>query len=239
MLDIDAKLQPYLPGLKIYCRSLAGNDWDAEDLVQDVMMKALQALWQSPERPISRSFLFRIAKNAWIDRCRAERKRRGDTIFDEEHYQSYPLAMNQFLARELLEQLAESLNPRQVVLVILMDAFAFSAAESAELLHMTEGAVKEGLKRARRRLRSLLVRNGNDIVRNEKPKRQAGAEITTSLFEIFVAGFQKGDAEMICRAYLSLAAQGVTIEKVSVEKGRYSFTLRDPDGHVVELFQNI
>jgi RNA polymerase sigma factor (sigma-70 family) len=239
VLDIVAKLDPYLPGLKLYCRSLAGNVWDAEDLVQDVLTKALHAIWQSPERSISRSFLFRIAKNAWIDRCRAERKRRGDTIFDEEYHQSVPLAMNEFLARELLEQLAESLNPRQMVLVILIDAFAFSAAESADLLHMTEGAVKEGLKRARRRLHSLVAGNGNDIVRNGKPKRQASGEMTTALFETLVVGFQKGNAGMICRAYLSLAAQGVTIEKVSVEEGRYSFTLRDPDGHLIEFFQNI
>ena len=147
MLDIEARLDPYLPGLKLYCRSLAGNDWDAEDLIQDVLMKTMLAIRQLPERSISRSYIFRIAKNAWIDHCRAERKRRGDTIFDEELYQQVPLARDEFLDRELLEQLAESVNPRQMVLIILIDALAFSASESAKLLHMTEGAVKEGIKK--------------------------------------------------------------------------------------------
>ena len=81
--------------------------------------------------------------------------------------------------------------------------------------------------------------NGNDIVRTGKQKKQASGEMPPALFETLVAGFQKGDAGMICRAYLSLAAQGVTIEKVSVEQGRYSFTLRDPDGHLIEIFQHI
>ncbi|MFP4975163.1 sigma-70 family RNA polymerase sigma factor [Paenibacillus sp. CN-4] len=239
MQDVIAKLEPYLTGLKIYCRSLAGNDWDAEDLMQDVLTKVLHAFSLSPERPINRSFLFRIAKNAWIDRCRAERKRRGETAFDEEYHRSVPFAMNEWLARELLEQLSETLNPRQMVLVILIDAFAFRAAETAELLGMTEGAVKEGLKRARRRLHSLAAGNGEDIARNERPTRQTGGEMTTALFETFLTGFRKGDAGMICRAYLSLAAQGVTIEKVSREEGRYSFTMRDPDGHLLEFFQNV
>ncbi|BFH62012.1 RNA polymerase sigma factor [Paenibacillus azoreducens] len=237
--DAFARIEPYLPGLKAYCRSLAGNEWDSEDLMQEVLTKAMQAILRSPHRSISRAFLFRIAKNAWIDHCRAERKRHNDTTFDEDFHLSASLSMNEWLARELLEQLAESLNPRQMVLVILIDAFVFSAAETALLLRMTEGAVKEGLKRARRRLHSFAGGNRQDIVRNGKPKRRVGEDMPTVLFETFVAGFQKGDAEMICRAYLSLASQGVMIEKVSVEEGRYSFALRDPDGHLIGFFQNI
>lgn len=126
-----------------------------------------------------------------------------------------------------------------MVLVILIDAFTFSAAETAKLLCMTEGAVKEGLKRARRRLHSLVAGNGKDIDRNGRPTRQAGAEMTATLFETFVTGFRKGDAGMIRRAYLSLVAQGAMIQKVSREEGRHSFTLRDPDGHLLEFFQHI
>ena len=237
MLDVIAKLDPYMPGLKLYCRSLAGTEWDAEDLLQDVLMKALNSIWRSPERSINRTFLFRIAKNAWIDRCRAEQKRRGDTTFDEDYHQPVSFVMNEWLARELLEQLAESLNPRQVVLIILIDVFSFSAAESAALLHMTEGAVKEGLKRARRRLRSLADGNGKNIADVGNLKRLGSGEMTISLFETFLEGFRKGDAGMICRAYLSLAAQGVTVEKVTCREGQYSFTIRDPDGHLIGVFQ--
>ncbi|WP_152392721.1 sigma-70 family RNA polymerase sigma factor [Paenibacillus guangzhouensis] len=239
VLDVIAKLDPYLPGLRVYCRSLAGNEWDAEDLVQDVLTKTLNSIWRSPERPISRAFLYRIAKNAWIDQCRAEQKRRRDTTFDEDYHQPAPVAINEWLARELLEQLAVSLNPRQMVLIILIDVFSFSAAESAALLHMTEGAVKEGLKRARRRLRSFVGENGEVNADSTNQKRLGGGEMTTSLFETFLEGFRRGDAGMICRAYLNLAAQGVTLEKVSFEEGRYSFTIRDPDGHLIEFFQTI
>ncbi|PWW08689.1 RNA polymerase sigma-70 factor (ECF subfamily) [Paenibacillus cellulosilyticus] len=208
-------------------------------MTQDVLAKVLLALERDSERPISRSFLFRIAKNAWIDRYRTERKRQGDTAFDEEHLPTVPFSVDGILARELLEQLAESLNPRQIVLVILIDAFSFSASESAALLRMTEGAVKEGLKRARRRLQAFMAgdRQNNGQV-GVKLKSPDGAVMTASLFETFLKGFRQGDAGMICRAYLSLAAQGVTIEKVAREAGRYSFTMRDPNGHLIEFFQN-
>ncbi|WP_082882350.1 sigma-70 RNA polymerase sigma factor region 4 domain-containing protein [Paenibacillus swuensis] len=36
-------------------------------MVQDVIAKVLHAIMRSPERPISWSYLFRIAKNAWND----------------------------------------------------------------------------------------------------------------------------------------------------------------------------
>ncbi|WP_181438609.1 RNA polymerase sigma factor [Paenibacillus sambharensis] len=239
MPDELAKAEPYLPDLTRYCRSLAGNDWDTDDLMQEVLAKVLHAVRQAPERPVSRAFLFRIAKNAWIDRYRMERKRQGDTAFDEEYHQTASFTMNEWLARELLEQLAESLNPRQMVLVILIDAFAFTASESAKLLHMTEGAVKEGLRRARRRVHALADADENAIARGGKARRQAGGEMPAALFESFVTGFRSGDAGMICRAYLSLAVQGVAIEKVTGEHGHYSFTLRDPNGHLIGMFQHI
>ncbi|MBD3920465.1 sigma-70 family RNA polymerase sigma factor [Paenibacillus sp. PR3] len=240
LLDEFAKLEPYIPGLKIYCRSLTGSDWDADELVQDVWTKIWLALERDPDRPISRSFLFRIAKNAWIDRYRRERKRQGDAEYVEDYLPSIPFGVEGSLARELLEQLAESLNPRQMVLVILIDAFAFSAAESAALLRMTEGAVKEGLKRARRRLQAFKSGSRqNNGQAGGKHKSPDGTAMTASLFETFLKGFRQGDADMICRAYLSLAAQGVTIEKVSREAGRYSFTMRDPNGHLIEFVQNI
>ncbi|GMK41233.1 hypothetical protein PCCS19_42890 [Paenibacillus sp. CCS19] len=208
--------------------------------MQDALTKAVVALEQDPRRQLNRSFLFRIAKNAWIDRYRRERKRHGDSSFDEAHLKVVPFTVDSGLARELLEQLAESLNPRQMVLVILIDAFAFTAAESAELLRMTEGAVKEGLKRARRRLQSFTDGDRHNIGRNYgRSKKQNDPVMTASLFETFLQGFREGDAGMICRAYFSLAAQGVTIQKVSREAGRYSFTVRDPNGHLIELFQII
>src|SRR5215468_3607061 len=63
--------EPLRPDLYRYCRYLTRNAWDAEDLVQDTLARALVTLgrvFQEIEQP--RAWLFRVASNLWIDRQR-------------------------------------------------------------------------------------------------------------------------------------------------------------------------
>src|SRR5882672_6580891 len=67
--------EPIRPELYRYCRSLTRNAWDAEDLVQDTLARALVtlgSLFQPIEHP--RAWLFRVASNLWIDRVRRNRE---------------------------------------------------------------------------------------------------------------------------------------------------------------------
>ncbi|WP_238402990.1 sigma-70 family RNA polymerase sigma factor [Paenibacillus mesophilus] len=232
-------VERFLPRLKHYCRSLTGNEWDAEDLVQEVLTKVYRSLQQSPDRGIGIAFLYRIAQNAWIDHCR---KQQASEVFDEEMHLTTSSAWSEMEIREQLEHLADQLNSRQMVLILVMDIFQFSAAETAELLKSTVGAVKEGLKRARHRLKALAAKSRlspeeNGRFQTNKPKLEAGT--TPALFERFLTGFRAGDPEEICRAYLELSSQGVYIEKITPEAGVYSFTFRDPNGHLIAFFQEI
>src|SRR5262244_1390048 len=67
---IDA-LVPLRPALHGYCRRLAGNVWDAEDLVQDTLLRAF-GQWgvTYPEVRNPRAYLLRTATNVWIDTLR-------------------------------------------------------------------------------------------------------------------------------------------------------------------------
>src|SRR5512142_1777104 len=61
-------LVPFRPELHRYCRRLTGDIWDAEDLMQDTLLKGFAALGMaqgSVENP--RGYLIRIATNLWID----------------------------------------------------------------------------------------------------------------------------------------------------------------------------
>src|SRR5260221_2593051 len=64
---------PLRPELHQYCRRLTGNIWDAEDLVQDVLLRGFASLNIAPW-PVGnlRAYLIRIATNLWID---AQRRR--------------------------------------------------------------------------------------------------------------------------------------------------------------------
>ena len=63
--------EPHRPALWRYCLHVTGSPWDAEDLVQDTLLRAFARLghfWQPIDNP--RAYLFRIASNTWIDTLR-------------------------------------------------------------------------------------------------------------------------------------------------------------------------
>src|SRR5215475_15648078 len=69
-LYVDA-LAPLRPALHGYCRRLTGNLWDAEDLVQDTLLRAfgtLGSIHHQIRNP--RAYLLRTATNLWIDTVR-------------------------------------------------------------------------------------------------------------------------------------------------------------------------
>ncbi|WP_052476291.1 RNA polymerase sigma factor [Cohnella kolymensis] len=193
-MNVFQSVEPFIPRLKLYCHRLAGNEWDAEDLMQEVLTKVYRSLQQSPNREFGYAFLFLIAKNTWIDHCRKHQTSGVTSVFNEDMHPTTYTGLNELQIRELLEQLADQLNSRQMVLILMMDIFKFSAAETAELLSTTVGAVKEGLKRARHRLRALATKS-----REGANKIKLEAEIS----------------------------------------GIYSFTFRDPNGHLIAFFQEI
>lgn len=181
-------VERFLPRLKHYCRSLTGNEWDAEDLVQEVLAKVYRSLQQSPDREMGIAFLCRIAKNAWIDHCRKQQASVGATVFDEEMHRTASSVLNEMEIRELLEQLVDQLNSRQMVLFLVMDIFQFSA-------------------------KSRQSPEESGRFQTNKPKLEVGT--SPALFERFLTGFRSGDPEAICRAYLELASNGIYIEKVT------------------------
>lgn len=203
--------------------------------MQEVLAKVYRWQQHKPDRTISVAFLRRVAKNAWTDHCRKQRNSGSNEVFDEELHLFSPAAGDEMMVREALEQLADRLNPRQMVLILVMDVFQFSASETAELLKTTVGAIKEGLKRARHRLRALVAESAKRDP-SGKSKLQPGAGTPREVFEQFLAAFRVGDPVVICRAYSALAAAGLQIVKVTDSAGIYAFTLRDPNGHLIGIF---
>lgn len=130
---------------------ITGNHWDAEDLAQDATIKVIQALRSKPDRALSKAYLYRIAKHAWIDRLRT----RNVACTTLERDNDMAASDSLLLSRELLEQLLERLPPKIAVIVLLVDVFDYTAKETAALFQMKEGAVQVSLGRARRKLSTL------------------------------------------------------------------------------------
>src|SRR5215510_13001177 len=62
------RTEPLRPDLHRYCRALTGSVWDAEDLVQDTLLRAFAKLGDISLRIDNpKVYLFRIASNLWVD----------------------------------------------------------------------------------------------------------------------------------------------------------------------------
>lgn len=150
-------VQPLRPALHTYCRRLTHSLWDAEDLVQDTLLRAFGSLGRIHD-PVRnpRSYLLRTATNLWIDRHR-RREREASALAEAQAETAAacdvaaapgPSGELRDAGRRLL-----LLPPRERAAVLLKDVFDLDLEESAEVLETTVGAVKAALHRARERLR--------------------------------------------------------------------------------------
>jgi RNA polymerase sigma factor (sigma-70 family) len=248
---IIMRVEPYLQDLKHYCLKLTGNEWDSQDLMQETLAKVYRSLERVPDRELTKAYFHQIASRTWIDHHRSKGAQASSSSLEEAAHQPSSAGLSEMAVRETFEQLASLLNARQMVLILLVDILQFTGPEAAQLLHTTVGAVKEGLKRARLRLQALAEAardGGEEAVRSYIRKRQQEAgdrrEAQTAmtnklLFEQFLTGFRAGDAEAICRSYILLAENGIQVEKVASAGDQISFTVRDPNGHLIRFFQEL
>ncbi|MGQ8871040.1 RNA polymerase sigma factor [Paenibacillus sp. TSA_86.1] len=153
----DPTLHDVLPDLMgslyAYCMSLTKSVTETEDLVQETCLKGLSSAAVQPSERTGafnwEAYLIRIARNTWIDGIRKQEKLRsilGDM----------KLVMSEFTEEESFEELesavqllVHTLSPWQRTIYLLREIMGYKAAETAEMLSTTEGAVKAALNRAR------------------------------------------------------------------------------------------
>jgi RNA polymerase sigma-70 factor, ECF subfamily len=148
-------LVPLRPALYSYCRHLTGSIWDAEDLVQDTLLRAF-GQWgvTSPEIRDPRAYLLRTATNVWIDRLRRRETEARATSLNPDEIPAR--GTNPDTVRELRDagsRLLGRLSPQERAALVLKEVFEMTLGEIAALLATTEGAVKAALHRGRGRLR--------------------------------------------------------------------------------------
>ncbi|WP_159026538.1 sigma-70 family RNA polymerase sigma factor [Streptomyces vietnamensis] len=141
-------LEPLRGELFGYCRRLTGSMWDAEDLVQETLTRALTRAAQSHqqvERPMA--WLVRIATNAYLDQVR-----RPAPLLVEPTERAAPALADPAEVRDALAEMTTLLAPQERAAVVLKDIFDLPLKEIAAMLSTTEGAVKAALHRGRGRL---------------------------------------------------------------------------------------
>jgi RNA polymerase sigma-70 factor (ECF subfamily) len=199
---------PYRRELHVHCYRILGSVQDAEDLLQETLLSAWQALDRFDGRSL-RAWLYRIATNRCLNYLRDTSRRpkvtnmpefSGASPSDEPWWlEPYPDALMDDIALapearyDARESIALSfvsglqrLPTQQRAALVLRDVMGFSASEIAEMLDSTPASVNSALQRARARVEQLEPPDGVPRARSEHEAR---------VVDQFVESFQRGDLE--------------------------------------------
>ena len=143
------------PRLHRYCARMLGSAIDGEDVVQDALIKATEALAAAGPLERPENWLFRIAHNTALDALRRRKRmaaRFTDTGFDQA---SGPQTADVRVVAAGSFAAFLNLSPAARSCVILVDVLGYALDETADILGMTLAAVKAALHRGRGRLKHL------------------------------------------------------------------------------------
>jgi RNA polymerase sigma-70 factor (ECF subfamily) len=175
--EFAALAEPYRHELQVHCYRMLGSLQDAEDLVQETLLRAWLKRASLREQTSLRAWLYKIATNACLDSLDRRPKRilpiQSAPAADPARPPAAPIIEpiwlepipDSFLAdadsspetrytRHESVSLAflaalQTLPPRQRAVLILRDVLEWSAEETAQLLNLTVSAVNSALHRAR------------------------------------------------------------------------------------------
>ena len=165
----DTFIEEHLPALLRTAVHLCdGRRSDAEDLVQDTVLRALRGQDQLRQRELARPWLFRILTTTHLNRLRSRRRRAesfatdlDDEAFEEALGNWHPLSDPEVAAlsrvdHTFLAAAIAALPPNYRTVLLLADAEGFTQRQVASILGVSEGTVASRLYRARAAMRSRL-----------------------------------------------------------------------------------
>ncbi|MGZ4430274.1 MAG: sigma-70 family RNA polymerase sigma factor [Gaiellales bacterium] len=213
---LEGALEQHRAELTAYCYRMLASPFEAEDAVQETLIRAWRGLDRFEGRAALRSWLYRIATNVCLDMLngRARRARPMDlgparspdaanlnTMPETTWIQPIPdgLVMPEgdpadvTVARETvrlaLVAALQHLPPRQRAVLILCEVLRWKAAEVAELLETSVASVNSALQRARATLEA-----GNVSPADPSPSL---SEADRALLARYVEAFERYDMEAL------------------------------------------
>ena len=156
--EFKSSMIALLPRLRRFALSLTRSGPDADDLLQEACMTALQK-WQQydPSQPLDR-WMFRVVRNHWISELRKRKVRQGEGQIDAEdaHELQATGSADEVLEAKQVRRSVADLDPDLGQPLMLVCAEGYSYREASELLGVPIGTVMSRIHRARKQLVSRL-----------------------------------------------------------------------------------
>jgi RNA polymerase sigma-70 factor (TIGR02960 family) len=200
-----ALVEPHRRELHVHCYRMLGSFDEAEDQVQETLLRAWRSRDSFGGGPGLRAWLYKIATNTCLDALRSRARRPVQSYADLPWLQPYPDRLLDELApsaeepeavvvgRETIElayiALIQLLPARQRAVLLLREVLGWPAKETAELLETSVPSVNSALQRARATL---------DEARPERAAASANAELSDDerrLLAGFIDAHERADAE--------------------------------------------
>ncbi len=224
--ELEAQLERHRSALTGYCYRMLGSAFEAEDAVQETMLRAWRSFDRFEGRATFKSWLYRIATNVCLTMLdsRGRRARPMDlgpsgtvdgalgTLPESTWLEPMPdsrvlpqdsdpaeLALSRETLRLAFVAALQHLPPRQRAVLILREVLRWKASEVAELLDTSVASVNSALQRARATLEA------SDVAASD-PSPELDAD-SRALLERYVAAFEEYDID----ALVALLAEDATL----------------------------
>jgi RNA polymerase sigma-70 factor (ECF subfamily) len=212
--DLDQRLNEHRRELTAYCYRMLGSPFEAEDAVQDTLVRAWRGIDRFEGRAALRSWLYRIATNVCLDMLKGRERRARpmdlgparEPVF--ENLNSLPevtwiqpipdgllsagdpadLVESRETIRLAFVAALQHLPPRQRAALILCEVLHWQASEAADLLETTTAGINSALQRARATLAQADATPA-DAAQLDPPDRE--------LLARYVEAFQDYDVERL------------------------------------------
>jgi len=214
--ELEAQLEQHRSELNGYCYRMLGSPFEAEDAVQETLLRAWRGIARFEGRSALRSWLYRIATNVCLDMLngRARRARPMDlgpakapvaenlnTLPEVTWIEPIPdnlvttgadpaeLAVERESIRLAFVAALQYLPPRQRAVLILCEVLRWKAKEVAELLETSVASVNSALQRARATLEASGVTSDDPAPPMDDAQRQLVAR--------YVQAFERYDIKAL------------------------------------------
>ena len=215
-------VEQHRASLHAHCYRMLGSLHDAEDALQETLLRAWRGLPGFAQQSSARSWLYRIATNVCLDAIARRPKRMlpvdygpetaptndpGEPLTESVWIEPYPderlgldggyaapeARYEQHEAVELAFVAAlQHLPARQRAVLILREVLGFSAREVSESLETSVASVNSALQRARKAVDERLPDQSQQVT-----LRSLGDERVTALVESYIEAWRRGDVEAL------------------------------------------